>query len=84
MQAAFIESACGLVRGKPRNSRFNQTDNYVIGNKSPSIHDFLGQDTKFVACLDGSAQHIARRNLWNVETFLNVIRLRAFSRARAA
>jgi hypothetical protein len=76
--AAFMASACGMVRGKPSNRNpwaqsgclmrsFDQADDDVVTHESAGVHHLLGLDAQRRAGLDGCTQHVAGGDLGNAE-----------------
>src|SRR3546814_10242890 len=59
----------------------NQADDEVVGYEPACVHDFLGFNAQGRLCLDRSAQHVARRDLRDTESFGDVGCLSAFSGA---
>jgi hypothetical protein len=60
-------------------SVFDQANDDVIGHQTTSIHDFFCGDAERRSFFDRSAQHIAGRNLWDVEFLFDKGSLRAFT-----
>src|SRR3546814_11109960 len=50
----------------------NQADDEVVGYEPACVHDFLGFNAQGRLCLDRSAQHVARRDLRDTESFGDV------------
>ena len=78
-----VEQKAGRTVGLG-NALFDQVDDEIVADQLARFHHGLGLLPQGRAGLDGGAQHVARRNLRDIEFARDELRLRAFARAGRA